>query len=132
MNVEPSVEGFQERQRLGVPPSERLCSQFEEVTPRRACPHFEERSSERQKRMDRGLIEERLGKVALKRVTPRAKYIAYEHYRTAMEFYDKAEKIQPEDNQDAVLRWNACVRRIEEFKLKASEDDPKMQPFLDV
>ncbi len=80
----------------------------------------------------RGLIEERLGKAALNRSTPRAKYIAYEHYRNAMEFYDKAEKIQPEKNQDAVLRWNACVRRIQEFDLKSSQDDRQIQPFLDV
>ena len=80
----------------------------------------------------RGLIEERLGKVALARTTPRAKYIAYEHYRNAMEFYEKSEKIHREDNQDSILRWNACVRRIQEFDLKPSEDDHQIQAFLDV
>lgn len=79
-----------------------------------------------------GIIEERLGKEALKRNTHRVKYIAYEHYRTAMEFFDRAEKLHPEGNEDAVLRWNACVRRIEEFKLRAAPDENHIQPFLDV
>lgn len=80
----------------------------------------------------RGIIEERLGKITLLRNTPRVKYIAYERYRTAMDFFEGAQKIQPEGNQDAVLRWNACVRRIHEFKLVPSPDDDHVQPFLDV
>ena len=80
----------------------------------------------------RGIIAERLGKTTLSRNTPRVKYIAYEYYRTAMEFFEEAEKIQPEGNQDAILRWNACVRRIEEFKLTSSPDDYHVQPFLDM
>lgn len=79
-----------------------------------------------------GIISERLGKAALSRTSPRVKYIAYEHYRNAMEFYEKAEKIGPSDNQDAVLRWNACIRGIREFKLKPSQDQNQIQPFLDV
>ena len=80
----------------------------------------------------RGIIAERLGKTSLSRNTPRVKYIAYEHYRTAMKFFEDAEKILPEGNQDAVLRWNACVRRIQEFNLKPSQDEHQIQPFLDV
>lgn len=79
-----------------------------------------------------GIIQERLGKAALKRDTPRAKYIAYEHYRHAMHRFEEAEKISPEGNEDAVLRWNACVRRIDQFNLEASSDDRHVQPFLDV
>jgi len=80
----------------------------------------------------RGIIAERQGKTALLRNIPRVKYIAYEHHRTAMEFFEEAEKIQPKGNQDAILRWNACIRRIKEFKLKRSSEDDYVQPFLDV
>ncbi len=79
-----------------------------------------------------GIIAERLGKTTLQRNTPRVKYIAYEHYRTAMEFFEEAEVIQPKGNHDAVLRWNACVRRINEFNLTRSPDDHEVHPFLDV
>lgn len=80
----------------------------------------------------RGIIEERAGKAVLKRSSPRVNYIAYEFYRNAMGYFEKAEKIRPKDNQDAVLRWNACVRGIEEFKLEPSPDEDHVQPFLDV
>ncbi len=79
----------------------------------------------------RGIIEERLGKTALKRDSPRVIYIAYEHFQNAMEYYEKAEKIHPENNQDAVLRWNACLRGIKEFNLKPSSDKNRIQPFLE-
>lgn len=80
----------------------------------------------------RGIIEERLGKIALRRTTPRVKYIAYEHYSSAMKFFETAEKIRPEGNEDSVLRWNACVRGIQEFKLEPSPEDTGLQPFLDI
>lgn len=80
----------------------------------------------------KGIIEERLGKAALKRTTPRVKYIAYEHYRTAMSHYEEAEKISPKGNQDAVLRWNSCVRGIQRFKLVPAKDHDGVQPYLDV
>lgn len=89
-------------------------------------------TSEYEQRYYHGIIEERLGKAALKRATPRVRYIAYEHYRSAMQFYEEAEKIRPEGNQDAVLRWNACVRGIQEFKLRPAKDMDGAQSYLDV
>lgn len=89
-------------------------------------------NSEYEQKYYRGIIEERLGKTNLSRNTPRAKYIAYENYRSAMEFFEEAQALQPKGNQDAILRWNACVRRINEFNLTRSPDDQHVQPFLDV
>ncbi|MBK8504309.1 MAG: hypothetical protein IPL46_20135 [Saprospiraceae bacterium] len=79
-----------------------------------------------------GLIAERLGKAALGRSGPRVKYIAYEHYRTALEYYERSEQISPIGNQDAVLRWNACVRTIAHFKLESSPDEDRVESLLDV
>jgi len=78
-----------------------------------------------------GIIEERSGKAAMKRSTPRAKYIAYDYYREAMSLFEEAEKIQPKDNQDAVLRWNACVRSIQENNLSPSPEDDFAHSFLE-
>lgn len=80
----------------------------------------------------RGIISERQGKAALKRDNPRVQYIAYEFYRAAMDHFEAAEKIRPADNEDSVLRWNACVRAIEVFNLEASPKDEGIAPFLDV
>ena len=55
-----------------------------------------------------GVICERRGKnAAAGRMSQGA---AYEWFRDAMEWYEKAEKIRPPDNDDALLRWNACAR----------------------
>ncbi|NND33261.1 MAG: hypothetical protein HKN76_11780 [Saprospiraceae bacterium] len=85
-----------------------------------------------QQKYYRGIIAERSGKAALKRKTPRAKYIAYEFYRQALNFFEEAEKLQPEGDQDTVLRWNSCVRAIEQFKLEASPDEDYVVTLLDV
>lgn len=78
-----------------------------------------------------GLIEERLGRAALKKAIPRAKYIAYEFYHNAMDYYEKAEKIHPPGNEDSILRWNACVRTIQEFKIEPSPSDDGVPHLLE-
>lgn len=96
---------------------------------KRACAKLKD---EYKRHYYRGIIEERRGKEALNRNTHRVKYIAYEHYRRAMEFFEEAEKIHPPGNEDAILRYNACSRRIKEFNLRSAPDEGHIQPFLDV
>ena len=49
-----------------------------------------------------------------------------------MEFYEEAEAQRPDENEDSVLRWNACLRAIEEFKLVSSRDvEHPPQPFME-
>ncbi|MGF1669168.1 MAG: hypothetical protein ACFCU6_01865 [Balneolaceae bacterium] len=85
-----------------------------------------------QKEYCRGLIYERQATAAFKRSTPRAGYIAYEHFMRAMQHYEKAEKCRPETNEESILRWNACVRLINLHKLKPAVERRDTQPFLDV
>ncbi|MDR8391290.1 hypothetical protein NC796_09090 [Aliifodinibius sp. S!AR15-10] len=81
----------------------------------------------------RGLIYERQARAALKRQTPRAGYIAYEHLMRAMQNYEDAEKLRPADNEESILRWNACIRFIKQNKLSPSpSEESGAQPFLDV
>jgi len=36
-----------------------------------------------------------------------------------MELYEKAESVRrPDESDDAILRWNTCVRLIERYQLK--------------
>jgi hypothetical protein len=37
-------------------------------------------------------------------------YVVYDWLVKAMSWYEKAEALAPDDSQDPVLRWNACVR----------------------
>ncbi len=60
-----------------------------------------------------GIVSERRAKAQLKRGGPGSGYTAYESFREAMRFYEKAEKIRPPGNDDAVLRWNTCARILD-------------------
>ena len=59
-----------------------------------------------------GIICERRVKAQLFRGGPGCGLGAYECLREAMAWYEKAEKLRPAGNDDALLRWNACARII--------------------
>jgi tetratricopeptide (TPR) repeat protein len=65
-----------------------------------------------------GIIYERKGRAQLTQGVPGAKFAAYELFREAMFWYERAEAIRPPDNDDATLRWNACVRSIMDQRLE--------------
>jgi hypothetical protein len=54
---------------------------------------------------------------------------AYDGFRQAMEWYERAEALRPQSNVDAVLRWNSCVRAIERERLEPESGEP--QPPLE-
>ncbi len=61
-----------------------------------------------------GIIYERRAKAAL-----RSDGInAYELFRQAMDWFEKAEEIRPAENDDTILRWNECARIIIANKLE--------------
>ena len=59
-----------------------------------------------------GIICERRAKAQLHRGGPGCGFEAYEFLRDAMAWYEKAEALRPQGNDDALLRWNACARII--------------------
>lgn len=65
----------------------------------------------------RGIILEREAKAALSRALPGSNFDAYEWLEDAMEAFEKADNLSASDNDDAILRWNACARTIERYKL---------------
>ncbi len=66
-----------------------------------------------------GIICERQGKATLNQSMPGSKYVAYEWLRDAMEHFEKAATVRPSGNDEAILRWNTCVRLIERYNLEA-------------
>ena len=71
----------------------------------------------------RGIVQERYAAVALETHSPHAGYIAFDHLKQAMDHFERAEKVRPQDNEDPILRWNACVRMIELHKLRAAPEE---------
>jgi hypothetical protein len=60
-----------------------------------------------------GIICERWAKSILERDVPRAKEMAYEWIDKALGWYEKAEKLRSPGNDEAILRWNTCVRMLQ-------------------
>jgi tetratricopeptide (TPR) repeat protein len=58
----------------------------------------------------RGLVAERAAKALLRRTGPAVPHAAYGLFRDALDAYDRACQLAPPDNNEAVLRWNTCVR----------------------
>ena len=68
-----------------------------------------------------GLVHERETRAFLGRKNV-VRSAAYDGFRHAMEWYERAEALRPPGNVDAVLRWNSCVRAIERERLEPAED----------
>ena len=59
-----------------------------------------------------GIVLERWAKAQLHRGLPNAADIASASYHMAMEHYEEAERLRPAGNDEAILRWNTCVRML--------------------
>ena len=70
-----------------------------------------------------GIVYERQASNALSSGIPGADFDAYEWFLEAMECYDQAEAIHPPGNDDAILRWNTCVRTIIQLNLHERPGD---------
>ena len=51
---------------------------------------------------------------------------AYDGFRHAMDWYERAEALRPPGNVDAILRWNSCVRAIERERLEPEAREPEL------
>lgn len=71
-----------------------------------------------------GLVHERETRAFLHRKNV-VRSAAYDGFRHAMEWYERAEGLRP-GNVDAVLRWNSCVRAIERERLGPAEDEREL------
>lgn len=65
------------------------------------------------------IIYERRAKVALRTDGLNA----YELFRQAMDWFEKAGTLRGEGNDDPILRWNACARIIVANKLRPRDPD---------
>lgn len=71
-----------------------------------------------------GIIAEREARALLTKSHSAA--FAYDGFREAMEWFEKAAEIRPEGNDDALLRWNSCVRTIRDHNLRPRQPDPEL------
>ncbi len=77
-----------------------------------------------------GILAERRAKAKLAQGSPGANHYAYDELCEAMRQFERAEKIRPPGNDDALLRWNTCARMMTRNKLAAREED-RSEPVLE-
>jgi hypothetical protein len=75
-----------------------------------------------------GIICERRARAQMEQRAPGAGFIAYEWLREAMMWFEAAERSRPAGNDDAILRWNACARLLNESPHIVSRGDEEREP----
>jgi hypothetical protein len=80
-------------------------------------------TSEYQRHYYTGIICERRARAFLRR--PMGRAFAFEAFREAMTWFERAAAIRPEAEDEALLRWNSCVRTIRRNSLKPRSEEPE-------
>ncbi|MGH8936778.1 MAG: hypothetical protein ACRDXD_11050 [Acidimicrobiia bacterium] len=86
--------------------------------------HLDKLRDEYQRAYYAGIIYERQARAYLGRGPSRV--FAYDGFREAMEWFEKAAMISPPGNDDAILRWNACVRTIDRLNLRPRREEGEL------
>ena len=76
-----------------------------------------------------GIICERRARAQLHRGALGSAEVAAEWFREAMTWYEKAEAMRPHGNDEAILRWNTCVRMLSRHE--RAEGPREYEPALE-
>ncbi len=68
-----------------------------------------------------GLLHERRAKAQMRAGRPPQMLAGL--FQRALEYFEEAEKIRPPENDDALLRWNRCVRLLETLPRVEREEE---------
>ncbi len=78
-----------------------------------------------------GIVCERRAKAQRTHGGPGAAFAAFDLFREAMRWYEKAEAIRPPGNDDALLRWNTCARILMGSPDLRPAPEERMEPPLE-
>jgi hypothetical protein len=79
----------------------------------------------------KGIVCERRAKAQFKRGGQRAGSVAYDWFRQALECFEQAAEVRPRGNDDAILRWNTCVRILNAHRELAPEPEESTRTWLE-
>lgn len=77
-----------------------------------------------------GIICERRGKAEIEKHTPGSGHAAYEWISQAMGHFEEAESLRAAGNDDAILRWNSCVRLLAESPHVVPRGEEGFEPVI--
>jgi hypothetical protein len=72
-----------------------------------------------------GIVDERRAEGVLDRSESHAGYLAHDLLTSAMAHYERAAELRPAGNDDALLRWNTCVRLMNSWGVQPRPDDAR-------
>jgi hypothetical protein len=93
------------------------------VSAQRAGDYLARLTDEYQRNYYGGIIRERQAWAYLRRGMSRS--FAFDTFREAMDRFEKAAAIRPGGDDEALLRWNACVRTIRRANLQSRPEEPE-------
>lgn len=91
---------------------------------KRAREHAAELAGEYERAYYSGLVYEREARAHLTRGVSAA--FAYDLFMEAIELYSRAEALAPENNDDAILRRNSCLRTLRAENLEPMPDNTEL------
>lgn len=77
-----------------------------------------------------GLIAERRARALIARGGPGRALPAGHWLQEAMRAFERAEAVKPPDNDDALLRWNACARMFQQHPELMLKDEAPSAPLM--
>lgn len=81
---------------------------------------IEKLTSEYQRCYYSGLLNERRARHLITQAMSHS--FAYDYFVEALQYYQQAREISPKNEDEAILRWNSCIRTIDKEKLKPRLD----------
>ena len=78
-----------------------------------------------------GIICERWARATLRANSPGAGPNAYNWLHQAMGWYERADRLREQGNDDPALRWNSCARLIQRHEHVRPASDEGFQPLLE-
>jgi len=79
-----------------------------------------------------GIVYERRAQAHLRSNAPQCGPMAYDWLRRAMARFEEAEQVRPPGDDQALLRWNACVRRLRALPELRPAGDEYGEPTLQI
>ena len=87
--------------------------------------HFQKLTSPYERSYYLGILHERRAKAQLR--SGQLIHTLLPNFEIAMRCFEEAEKVRPQGNDDALLRWNRCLRLLQSIPELTRDQEP--QPF---
>jgi hypothetical protein len=105
------------------------CALGAEDVEKRARAEIERLTSEFDRAYYAGIVCERRALALITRGSHGAAGMAYHYLEDAMRFYEEAQRASAPGLDDAILRFNTCVRMIERHRLVRPTEEPHEYPL---